>query len=199
MKFLNSRWAICFATFFLSHSAYGAAIPQMRVGGGLSYENVKTPGESREYTGFGFQGLFDAQVYSITPSTQLLVGLATRYFSVTREVNDIQSRWTQFKLGPSVGLLTEVNPQFSISSTLGREFGFSGKISQKIGSGTEISRDTESFEAMVTDWRFLYLIAPKMEMGAGLGYQWGTTDVANSSPNLDFRGWNFSILFGYRI
>lgn len=168
------------------------------VGGMASYESVRPEGfDDENLGGLGVSALFQADVTKLSGQTGLLLGAEFQYMSVDGESNNVKIEWTQATFGPFLGLTVPVTPRFSLQTTLGYDFGVSGELSQKVGEGTEISKDTESYGRVRHDWRGIFEVTNNIGVGLDLGWHAGSTELADTDGVYDFRGWGMKGVFLY--
>ncbi len=194
----GARLALVVGVAIASVAVVEARAATVMGGGAVSYESIRPEGfDDENLGGFGISGLFQADVTKIAGPTGLLLGAEFQYFSVSGEAGNTEVEWTQGTFGPFFGLNVPVAARFTLQTTLGYDFGVSGEYSTKVGAGTEISRDTESFGRVRHDWRGVFDVTANMGVGFGLGFHSGSTELADVSGEVDFRGWGMKGVFLY--
>ncbi len=199
MKFQNLARLGLF-TYLTSFSISAWAVRVSAIGH-LSYENVRF---NKDYIlgGVGFGGAVEAQAIEITGGTDLLIGATMNYYSVSGKVADADASFSQFIFGPFAGVGVNATPKFTISSTLGYDFGLSGKSSIKAGS-VEVSKDTKSYGSVVNEWKGMFQINSHVSGGLGLVWHAGSVEIpvtlnpVNATYIADFRGFAMRAMVGY--
>lgn len=199
MKFQNLARLGLFT--YLTGYSFSAWAVRVSAIGHLGYENIRF---SKDYNlgGVGFGGSIEAQAIDITAGTDLILGGRMNYYSVSGKVNDVDASFSQFIFGPYVGVGVNATPKFTISSTLGYDFGLSGKSSIKSGS-VEVSKDTKSYGSVVNEWKGLFQVNARVAAGLGLVWHAGSVEIpvtlnpVNATYIADFRGFAMRAMVGY--
>jgi hypothetical protein len=192
------RLSLVAATGVFAAMALPAFAISFSAGGLASYESIRPEGFNDENLGgVGVSALFQADVTKLSGQTGLLLGAEVQFMSLEGEANNTKVEWTQATFGPFLGISVPVNARFSLQTTLGYDFGVSGEFSEKIGEGTEISKDTESFGRVRHDWRGVFGVTNAIGVGFGVGWHAGATDLADTAGSRDFRGWGMKGVFLY--
>lgn len=167
-------------------------------GGMGSYESIRTEGfDDENLGGIGVSALFQADVTRLSGQTGLLLGAELQYFSVEGEANNTNVEWSQSTFGPFLGLNVPITSNFRLQTTLGYDFGVSGEFSTKVGEGTTISKDTESFGRVRHEWRGVFDVNNNIGVGFNVGWHAGSTELADTNGVLDYRGWAMKGVFLY--
>ena len=184
--------SLAVATFSQEALAVKASV----VGNG-GYETIRFS-KDLSMNGFGLGAAVEVNAIDLTAGTDFLLGAALKYYSVSTKVNSVDFSMSQLIFGPYLGVSIKANPKFTISSTLGYDFGLSGKFASK-ANGVEVSKDTKSYSSVTHEWRGVFNVAPQAGVGIGLGWQAGTVEIpvlanTNTTSESDFRGFALRVL-----
>ena len=182
---------------FSQESRAAVKVSVLGMGG---YETVRFSKDS-DMNGFGLGAAAQVNAVDLTAGTDLLLGAALKYYSVSAKVNSVDYSLSQLIFAPFIGVSIKANPKFTLESTLGYDFGLSGKYAFKV-NGTEVSKDTKSYSSVTHEWRGIFNVNQQLGVGLGLAWQAGTVEVPvqsrnNESYESDFRGFAARVLVGF--
>lgn len=202
---LLKAFFLCGVTAIGMSQAQHAYAVKVSALGFVGYENIRFS-KDLDMKGFGLGAGAQFVPLEISAGTDLLLSANLKYYSASVNVRKTDFNMSQFIFTPKIGLQVKVNPKFTVSTSLGYDWGLTGKYSSKF-EGTEVSNDTKSYSSITHEWNGLFNVTPQVGVGLGMAWQAGTVEIpvptfpinTSNTVDADFRGFAVRVLVGFQF
>lgn len=197
---VSKACSLIFSFCLLSGSVLAADIP-FSVLGQVGYQ-VGEFERDIEANGIDLGGFIHLPFVRLAGGPSVFAEGGLKYSLLSGSKDSVDYDWSQLSFSVGGGVQFQAASRFTLQIALDYDFGLSGTMEITAPLIGKKKYDTKDYRRLTNEWRGMFEIYPKTDIGFGIGWYQGQTsweDFPSSSDDLDMKGFVLRAILDHKF